>query len=140
MMQIDDDPLQQRRQDVDDDDNAAIESDASDAEDNEQENNPLVLTLDDLESRIVTALNEFKSHPGRATNPAEMNLHDELGSVLRTVVEVSAHSGPASARMLASNYPGLLTVEECVDEIYNRINSALVLLTITLLVLYINVC
>ena len=127
MMQIDDDPLQQRRQDVDDDDNAAIESDASDAEDNEQENNPLVLTLDDLESRIVTALNEFKSHPGRATNPAEMNVHDELSSVLRTVVEVSAHSGPASARMLASNYPGLLTVEECVDEIYDRINSALVL-------------
>ena len=49
---------------LDDDDNAAIiDSDASDVD--EEEASPLLSALDDLESRVVTALNEFKSHPYR---------------------------------------------------------------------------
>ena len=73
MMQIDDplaDPLAQQQ--VDDDDNAAIESDSSKVD--EVEESPLVLALDDLESRVVTALNEFKSHPGRATSSSNILL------------------------------------------------------------------
>ena len=95
MLQLDDhDP--QQNQIVDDDDNAAIGSDSSKVD--EVEESPLVLALDDLESRVVTALNEFKSHPGRASNPSSQNIHDELASILRPVVEVSSHSGPSTAR------------------------------------------
>ena len=121
MMQRDD-PLDQQNHDADD--NAAIESDSSKID---EEESPLILALDDLESRVVTALNEFKSHPGRATNPTNMNIHDELSSILRPVVEVSSHSGPSTARALASTYPHLLSLDICVDEIYSRVISELVL-------------
>ena len=112
----------------DDDDNAAIESDEENADIlEEEESNPLLLALDDLESRVVAALNEFKSHPGRATDPKTANIHDELASLLRPVVEVSSHVGPSTARALASSYPNLLTIETCIDEIYTRVNSELTL-------------
>ena len=122
------DPQQQSNNNLDDDDdNAAIESDSSEIGLDDVDESPLLLALDDLESRIVTSLNEFKSHPGRATNPSVANIHDELASILRPVVEASSHAGPSTARMLASTYPRLLGLEECVDEIYTRINSSLVL-------------
>lgn len=123
-MQIDDDPLQQKQQIIDDDDNAAIESDSSKVE---EEESPLVLALDDLETRVVTALNEFKSHSGRASNPQVSNIHDELASILRPVVEVSSHAGPSTARALVQTYPHLLSLDLCVDEIYTRVNTELVL-------------
>lgn len=122
-MDVDDNPLQ--RDLVDDDDNAAIESDSSKVD--EVEESPLLLALDDLESRVVTALNEFKSHSGRASNPSAANIHDELASILRPVVEVSSHAGPSTARALSSNYPHILSLDLCVDEIYTRVNSELVL-------------
>mmetsp|Transcript_18647 Transcript_18647/g.40362 ORF Transcript_18647/g.40362 Transcript_18647/m.40362 type:complete len:1419 (+) Transcript_18647:149-4405(+) len=124
MMQIDD-PLDPLSQQIDDDDNAAIESDSSKVD--EEEESPLLLALDDLESRLVTALNEFKSHSGRASTPAVSNIHDELASILRPVVEVASHAGPATARALASTYPHMLNLDLCVDEIYTRVNSDLVL-------------
>jgi symplekin len=125
MMQLDDalDPLLG----VDDDDNAAIDSDTSDVGIDDVDESPLLLALDDLESRVVSALNDFKAHPGRATDPSASNVHDELASVLRPVVEASSHAGPSAARMLASTYPRLLGLEGCVDEIYTRVNSSLVL-------------
>lgn len=115
---------------IDDDDNAAIiDSDASDID--EEEASPLLSALDDLESRVVTALNEFKSHPGTvgstAPGGAKQSIHQELASILRPVVEVSAHTGPSTARALASSYPQNYTIEMCVDEIYTRINSELIL-------------
>ena len=131
MMQLDDahDPLlsQQHQGLVDDDDNAAIDSDTSDVGIDDVDESPLLLALDDLESRVVSALNDFKAHPGRATDPSASNIHDELASVLRPVIEASSHAGPSAARMLASTYPRLLGLEECVDEIYTRVNSSLVL-------------
>ncbi|KAL7493329.1 hypothetical protein ACHAWT_002361 [Skeletonema menzelii] len=131
MMQIDEiDNVNQQL--IDDDDNAAIiDSDASDVD--EEEASPLLSALDDLESRVVTALNEFKSHPGTvgstatAAGSVKQSIHQELASVLRPVVEVSAHTGPSTARALASSYPQNYTVEMCVDEIYTRINSELIL-------------
>ena len=114
-------------QGVDDDDNAAIDSDTSDVGIDDVDESPLLLALDDLESRVVSALNDFKAHPGRATDPSASNIHDELASLLRPVVEASSHAGPSAARMLASTYPRLLGLEECVDEIYTRVNSSLVL-------------
>ena len=78
MMQIDDpDPLAQQNQN--NDDNAAIESDSSKVD--IEEESPLLLALDDLESCLVTFLNEFKSHSGRASNPSVANIHDELASI-----------------------------------------------------------
>lgn len=136
MMQIDD-PQQQslklKRQHsdslhlIDDDDNAAIESDTSKTLDDDEEDSPLLIALDDLESRVVTALNEFKSHSGRASNPATANIHDELSSVLRPVVEISSHTGPSTARALSASYPHILNVDLCVDEMYTRLNSELIL-------------
>eukprot|EP00985_Skeletonema_marinoi_P020340 scaffold12072_cov128-Skeletonema_marinoi.AAC.1 len=131
MMQIDEiDNINQ--QIIDDDDNAAIiDSDASDID--EEEASPLLSALDDLESRVVTALNEFKSHPGTVGSTAtsagsvKQSIHQELASILRPVVEVSAHTGPSTARALASSYPQNYTIEMCVDEIYTRINSELIL-------------
>lgn len=130
MMQIDeiDDVNQQL---IDDDDNAAIiDSDASDVD--EEEASPLLSALDDLESRVVASLNEFKSHPGTTggaptADGAKQTIHQELASILRPIVEVSAHTGPSTARALASSYPQNYTVEMCVDEIYTRINSELIL-------------
>jgi len=134
MMQIDE--IDNNQQLIDDDDNAAIiDSDASDID--EEEASPLLSALDDLESRVVTALNEFKSHPGTVgstttassggDNNAKQTIHQELASILRPVVEVSAHTGPSTARALASSYPQNYTIEMCVDEIYTRINSELIL-------------
>lgn len=130
MMQIDeiDDVNQQL---IDDDDNAAIiDSDASDVD--EEEASPLLSALDDLESRVVASLNEFKSHPGTTggaptADGAKQTIHQELASILRPIVELSAHTGPSTARALASSYPQNYTVEMCVDEIYTRINSELIL-------------
>ena len=136
MMQIDE-IEEVNQQLIDDDDNAAIiDSDASDID--EEEASPLLSALDDLESRVVTALNEFKSHPGTvgSTTTAGSNgdnsyskqtIHQELASILRPVVEVAAHSGPSTARALVSSYPQNYTIEMCVDEIYTRINSELIL-------------
>mmetsp|Transcript_37656 Transcript_37656/g.84768 ORF Transcript_37656/g.84768 Transcript_37656/m.84768 type:complete len:1413 (+) Transcript_37656:394-4632(+) len=127
MQSIEDYELQQAREadnHLSDDDNAAAETDTSDDDDGES---PLALALDDLESRAVSALNDFKSHPGRATDPKASSVHDELASVLRPVVEVSSHAGPSAARALAAGYPGLLSLDECVDEIYDRVNADLVL-------------
>ena len=123
-MQLDDALVPQG---VDDDDNAAIDSDTSDVGIDDVDESPLLIALDDLESRVVSALNDFKAHPGRATDPSASNIHDELASLLRPVVETSSHAGPSAARMLASTYPRLLGLEECVDEIYTRVNSSLVL-------------
>lgn len=107
---------------TDDDDNAATDDISED-----ENESPLVLALDDLESRIVASLNEFKSHPGRASNPRERNIHQELADILRPVVEASSHAGPSTARALAQTYPHVLGLEMCVDEIYTRVNSELVL-------------
>lgn len=107
---------------TDDDDNAATDDISED-----ENESPLVLALDDLESRIVASLNEFKSHPGRASNPRERNIHQELADILRPVVEASSHAGPSTARALAQTYPRVLGLEMCVDEIYTRVNSELVL-------------
>jgi len=126
-MQLDDyatDPLHPNQNPItDDDDNAAIESDSS----LDEEESPLVLALDDLESRLVASLNEFKSHPGRASDPRSQTIHDELASILRPVVEVTSHLGPSTGRALANGYPHLLGVEMCVDEIYQRTVSELAL-------------
>ncbi len=114
--------------DGDDDDNAAIESDTSKTGlDDDEEDSPLLIALDDLESRVVTALNEFKSHSGRASDPSTSNIHEELSSVLRPVVEISSHTGPSTARSLSSSYPHVLNAELCVDEMYTRLNSELIL-------------
>jgi symplekin len=137
MMQLDDVQQKQQQQQqqqhfIDDDDNAAIESDTSKTHDeyDEEEDSPLLIALDDLESRVVSALNEFKSHSGRASHhpsSTNNNIHEELSSVLRPVVEISSHTGPSTARSLAATYPHMLNVDLCVDEMYTRLNSELIL-------------
>eukprot|EP00804_Cyclotella_cryptica_P030015 CCRYP_016934-RA/>CCRYP_016934-RA protein AED:0.02 eAED:0.02 QI:195/1/1/1/1/1/5/1392/1381 len=111
--------------DMFDSDDASAASAHGDADTTNEEESPLSAALDDLESRVVSALNEFKSHPGRASHG--QSIHEELQSVLRPVVEVSAHIGPASARAVHASYPDVYGLEFCVDAVYTRINSELIL-------------
>jgi len=89
---------------------------------------PLLLAIEDLESRTVECLNDFKSHPGTATTGggSKQNIHEELASLLRPVLEIAAHVGPSTARSICSTY-GSYDLDSTIDEIYNRLNSDLIL-------------
>jgi hypothetical protein len=127
---------QQQQQQADDlmsdDDNAQL-----DMAEEEQlaEEDPLLLAIDDLEGRVVTALDAVKSHPGvRAYNedgspisPSQAisvtrNVAYELSSMLRPVLEVAAHTGPSIAR---TYFRG--DADAAMESVYERTVSDLVL-------------
>lgn len=93
---------------------------------------PLLTAIDDLEGRIVSSLDNFKLHPGvKSTGSGNSNnqhesIHTELKEILRPVLEIAAHSGPATAR---SNWRGAYraTVDVAIEEVYKRLNSDLIL-------------
>jgi len=77
---------------------------------------PLEAAIDDLEGRAISALDEFKLHGGTRSSsaPGGPTLHEELAQILRPVLEVSAHVGPALARSHAPYRPN--GVDQTVDE------------------------
>lgn len=85
------------------------------------------MALDDLEGRIVAALDEFKLHPGSRTSsaPGAPTLPEELADILRPVLEGTAHVGPAVARSHGPYRPG--GIEGAVDAVYRRVTSDLAL-------------
>ena len=91
---------------------------------------PLLSAIDDLEGRIVSALDNFKLHPGikTTTNPSSSNskttVYDELKECLAPVLEIGAHVGPATARHHAAYRP---TIDASIEEVYHRLNSDLIL-------------
>lgn len=101
---------------LDDDDNAQID-------DFIDEQDPLVLAMDDLEGRVVTTLDDMKSHPGIRSS-TDMTIHEELSTLLRPVLEVAAHTTPSVAR---TYYRGPDGVEVGVEEAFSRVVSDLVL-------------
>lgn len=101
---------------MDDDDNAQLD-------DVVDEQDPLVLAMDDLEGRVVTSLDDIKSHPGVRSSP-DTTIHEELATMLRPVLEVAAHTAPSVAR---TYYRGPDGVEVGVEEAYSRVVSDLVL-------------
>jgi hypothetical protein len=113
---------------ADDDDNAApdIQSE-NDLEMGEKED-PLLLAIDDLEGRVVTALDEVKLHPGvrSSSAPGSPTVHEEIALLLRPVVEVAAHTGPSVARTYYHGV-GAEGVEASCEDVYQRIISDCVL-------------
>jgi hypothetical protein len=104
------------------DDNAAPEM----AEVEEKED-PLMLAIDDLEGRVVSALDDVKMHPG-IRSPGGPSVHEELATLLRPVLEVAAHTGPSVARTYYSPLGAAGEgVEASCEEVYDRIISDLLL-------------
>jgi symplekin len=147
----------QHQQNLSDDDNAQPDDDdeaihggaggvAGEGED------PLLLAVDDLEGRVVSALDDVKMHPGVRTfatvsaaaagggsggGTAGGGVHEELATLLRPVLEVAAHTGPSVARTYFRG-GGVVTdgssssvagsgLDEAVEEVYERLVSDLVL-------------
>jgi symplekin len=107
-----------------DDDNAAPEM-QSEAELEEQKEDPLLLAIDDLEGRVVAALDDIKVHPGVRSSQTQ-TVQEELGTLLRPVLEVAAHTAPSVARTYYRGV-GAEGVEASCEDVYQRVVSDLVL-------------
>ena len=119
-MEDDEDLLDQDDNNLAEDDNAQIDEVEEPAED------PLLLAVDDLEGRVVAALDDVKLHPG-VHDPASgvLSIHEELAVLLRPVLEVAAHTGPSVARTyFRGTNDGL---DDAVEDVYERLVSDLVL-------------
>ena len=105
-----------------DDDNAQPDAEETENIDNED---PFSLAMDDLEGRVVAAIDEVKVHPGVRTDssPGAPTIHQELAVLLRPVLEVAAHTGPSVAR----TYTGPEGIEASMEDAYERTVSDLVL-------------
>ena len=103
------------------DDNAQIDDvDETAAED------PLLLAVDDLEGRVVAALDDVKLHPGvHDPSSGTATIHEELGTLLRPVLEVAAHTGPSVARTYFRGASDGL--DDAAEDVYERLVSDLVL-------------
>ena len=77
--------LAQQDDNVSDDDNAAPEMQS---EVEEEREDPLLMAIDDLEGRVVAALDDMKVHPGVRSSPAQ-SLPEES---VRDVVSMCAIS------------------------------------------------
>lgn len=102
------------------DDNAAEE-----VAEPEQEEDPLLLAVEDLEGRVVTALDDVKIHPGVRTSTAT-SVGEELAILLRPVLEIAAHTGPSIARTYYQGV-GAEGMELSVESVYERVVSDLLL-------------
>ena len=121
-----------------DDDNAAPEM-ASENEgvDEYLMDDPRTLALEDLEGRVVNALDDVMSHSGiKSQNSSsgfegdvyKTSVQDELATFLRPVIEIAAHTAPSIARTYY--HPGISVaegVEASCDEVYQQVVSDLVL-------------
>ena len=110
-----------------DDDNAAPEM-QSEVEEAGEKEDPLLLAIDDLEGRVVSALDDVKLHPGIRTSsaPGSPTVYEELSTLLRPVLEVAAHTGPSVARTYYHGV-GIEGVEASCEDVYQRVVSDLVL-------------
>lgn len=124
---VTDDPASQLPEGAEsDDDNAHVQLDLDDEElENED---PLLLAIEDLEGRVVVALDDMKLHPGIRTDSSQgaPSIHEELATMLRPVIEVAAHTAPSVARTYHRGV-GPEGVESSMDDVYERIVSDLVL-------------
>ena len=90
---------------------------------------PLLSSIDDLETRIVSSLNEFKLHSGIKTNTSntsDIDIHSELKDILRPVLEIAAHTGPATARSKWHQSAYRPTIDLALEEIHHRLNEELI--------------
>jgi len=122
---------QQQEDNMSDDDNAnAAPEMQSEAElEVVEKEDPLQLAIEDLEGRIVAAMDDFKLHPGvrSSSAPGSPTVHEELAMILRPVLEVAAHTGPSVARTYYPVSAGGEGVEASCEDVYRHIMSDLVL-------------
>lgn len=114
----------EEEENLSDDDNAQI-----DLEEAVETEDPLLLAIDDLEGRVISAVDELKLHPGvktAASADIASSVHEELSILLRPVLEVAAHTGPSVARTYYRGV-GPEGIEASVEDAYERIISDLVL-------------
>jgi symplekin len=133
----DDNPMVLSDEEDDDNMNAEMDSDNDEASSLGQHavgaagtgEDPLLLAIDDLEGRVVSALDDVKLHPGiKTSQDPSSSVHDELATLLRPVLEVAAHTGPSVARTYSTHGPNdWEALEESVEDVYQRIVSDLVL-------------
>ena len=111
-----------------DDDNAAPDM-ASELDDG-NEDDPRKLALEDLERRIVNALDDVMQHSGvkqSTDSDNKISVQEELARLLRPVIEVAAHTAPSIARSYYQGGNSAEAVEASCDEVYQQIVSDLVL-------------
>ena len=126
--------MSQRRNDMqmqmDDDDNYSQSSQQSDTssidlEDTTTALNPLDSAIEDLEGRIISALDNFRLHPGVRSDPSSESIHSELKDVLRPILEIAAHVGPNTARS-QWRAASRATLDIAIEEVHTKINSDLI--------------
>ncbi|KAL3938856.1 MAG: hypothetical protein SGBAC_006311 [Bacillariaceae sp.] len=115
---------QQDDDNMSDDDNAAPEM-QSEAELDGEKEDPFLMAIDDLEGRVVAALDDVKLHPGVRSNSSQ-TIQAELANLLQPVMEVAAHTAPSIARTYYRGV-GAEGVEASCEEVYQRIISDLLL-------------
>jgi symplekin len=116
--------LAQQDDNVSDDDNAAPEM-QSEADMEVEREDPLLMAIDDLEGRVVAALDDIKVHPGIRSSQTQ-TLSEELATLFRPVMEVAAHTAPSVARTYHQGV-GAEGVEVSCEDVYQRVVSDLVL-------------
>lgn len=107
-----------------DDDNAAPEM-QSEAEMEVEREDPFVMAIDDLEGRVVAALDDVKLHSGIRSSSAQ-TVQAELATLLQPVMEVAAHTSPSIARTYYRGI-GAEGIETSCEEVYQQVVSDLVL-------------
>ena len=119
--------LAQEQDNLSDDDNAAPDM-QSEADMEGEKEDPLLLAIDDLEGRIVAALDDVKVHPGPtlSTVASAKEAQEQLASLLQPVLEVAAHTAPSVARTYYRGV-GAEGIEASCEDVYERIVSDLVL-------------
>lgn len=129
-----DDPMaayKQQEDNMSDDDNAApeMQSEVEIGMEVVEKEDPLQLAIEDLEGRIVAAMDDFKLHPGvrSSSAPGSPTVHEELAMILRPVLEVAAHTGPSVARTYYPVSAGGEGVEASCEDVYRHTMSDLVL-------------
>jgi symplekin len=115
---------QQEDNNLSDDDNAAPEM-QSEVEMEVEKEDPFLMAIDDLEGRVVAALDDVKLHPGIRSSSAH-SIQEELSSLLQPVMEVAAHTAPSVARTYHRGV-GAEGIETSCEEVYQRVVSDLVL-------------
>jgi symplekin len=116
--------LAQDQDNLSDDDNAAPEM-QSEVDLEVEKEDPLLLAIDDLEGRVVAALDDVKLHPG-IRSPQYKSAQEEISTLLQPVLEVAAHTAPSVARTYYRGV-GAEGVEASCEDVYERVVSDLVL-------------
>jgi symplekin len=115
---------QQEDNNLSEDDNAAPEM-QSEVEMEVEKEDPFLMAIDDLEGRVVAALDDVKIHPGVRSTSAQ-GVQEELATLLQPVMEVAAHTAPSVARTYFRGV-GAEGIETSCEEVYERVVSDLVL-------------